>query len=50
MYLGQMVEFGHTDQVFTNPVTTRARDYITADSVPPFPLEGEGPGMGVSAE
>jgi phosphate transport system ATP-binding protein len=29
MYLGQLVEFGDTDQVFTNPVTTRARDYIT---------------------
>jgi phosphate transport system ATP-binding protein len=29
MYLGQMVEFGNTEQVFTNPVTTRARDYIT---------------------
>ncbi len=29
MYLGQLVEFGDTDQVFTNPVTTCARDYIT---------------------
>jgi phosphate transport system ATP-binding protein len=29
MYLGHMVEFGETDQVFTNPATTRARDYIT---------------------
>jgi phosphate transport system ATP-binding protein len=29
MYLGQLVEFGETDQVFTNPATTRARDYIT---------------------
>ena len=29
MYLGQLVEFGETDQLFTNPVTTRARDYIT---------------------
>jgi phosphate transport system ATP-binding protein len=29
MYLGHMVEFGNTEQVFTNPVTTRARDYIT---------------------
>ena len=29
MYLGQLVEFGDTDQVFTSPVTTRARDYIT---------------------
>ncbi|MGE5564948.1 MAG: phosphate ABC transporter ATP-binding protein PstB [Parcubacteria group bacterium] len=29
MYLGQMVEFGQTERVFTAPVTTRARDYIT---------------------
>jgi phosphate transport system ATP-binding protein len=29
MYLGHMVEFGETDQVFTNPATPRARDYIT---------------------
>ena len=29
MYLGRLVEFGETEQVFTNPVTTRARDYIT---------------------
>ncbi|MDE2488963.1 MAG: phosphate ABC transporter ATP-binding protein PstB [Alphaproteobacteria bacterium] len=29
MYLGHMVEFGETDQVFTSPATTRARDYIT---------------------
>ena len=29
MYLGQLVEFGETDQVFTNPATGRARDYIT---------------------
>jgi len=29
MYLGQMVEFGETEQVFTNPATARARDYIT---------------------
>ena len=29
MYLGKLVEFGETEQVFTNPVTTRARDYIT---------------------
>jgi len=29
MYLGHLVEFGETDQVFTSPVTTRARDYIT---------------------
>lgn len=29
MYMGQLVEFGETEQLFTNPVTTRARDYIT---------------------
>ena len=29
MYLGHLVEFGDTDQVFTSPVTARARDYIT---------------------
>jgi phosphate transport system ATP-binding protein len=29
MYLGHMVEFGETEQVFTNPATARARDYIT---------------------
>jgi len=29
MYLGQLVEFGETEQLFTNPVTARARDYIT---------------------
>ena len=29
MYLGQLVEYGETDQVFTSPATTRARDYIT---------------------
>jgi len=29
MYLGRLVEFGPTEQVFTNPVTGRARDYIT---------------------
>lgn len=29
MYLGQLVEFGETEQLFTNPVTTRCRDYIT---------------------
>jgi phosphate transport system ATP-binding protein len=29
MYLGRLVEFGETGQVFTNPVTIRARDYIT---------------------
>ena len=29
MYLGRLVEFGETDQVFTNPATARMRDYIT---------------------
>nr|WP_319418001.1 phosphate ABC transporter ATP-binding protein PstB [Phenylobacterium soli] len=29
MYLGKMIEFGETEQVFTNPATSRARDYIT---------------------
>jgi phosphate transport system ATP-binding protein len=29
MYLGRLVEFGETEQLFTNPVTSRARDYIT---------------------
>ena len=29
MYLGRLIEFGETEQLFTNPVTTRARDYIT---------------------
>ena len=29
MYLGKLVEFGETEQLFTNPVTARARDYIT---------------------
>ena len=29
MYLGKLIEFGETEQLFTNPVTTRARDYIT---------------------
>ena len=29
MYLGRLVEFGQTEQVFTSPVTVRARDYIT---------------------
>jgi phosphate transport system ATP-binding protein len=29
MYLGKLIEFGETEQLFTAPVTTRARDYIT---------------------
>ena len=29
MYLGELVEFGQTAEMFTRPVTTRASDYIT---------------------
>jgi len=29
MYLGEMVEYGETDQVFTNPRLKRTEDYIT---------------------
>jgi phosphate transport system ATP-binding protein len=29
MYLGEMVEYGETDQVFTNPDNKRTEDYIT---------------------
>ena len=29
MYLGELVEFGETEGMFTNPVTRRASDYIT---------------------
>jgi phosphate transport system ATP-binding protein len=29
MYLGQMVEFGKTDEVFTRPATRKTSDYIT---------------------
>ena len=29
MYLGELVEFGETESVFTRPVTRRASDYIT---------------------
>jgi phosphate transport system ATP-binding protein len=29
MYLGRLIEFGETEQLFTSPVTGRARDYIT---------------------
>jgi phosphate transport system ATP-binding protein len=29
MYLGQLVEFGETAAIFTNPVTRRGSDYIT---------------------
>jgi phosphate transport system ATP-binding protein len=29
MYLGEMIEYGDTDQVFTNPAKKRTEDYIT---------------------
>ncbi len=29
MYLGELVEFGPTDAMFTNPATRRAADYVT---------------------
>ena len=29
MYLGEMVEFGDTDQLFTNPSKKQTEDYIT---------------------
>ena len=29
MYLGELIEYGDTDQVFTNPVQKRTEDYIT---------------------
>ncbi|MDE2355566.1 MAG: ATP-binding cassette domain-containing protein, partial [Alphaproteobacteria bacterium] len=29
MYLGELVEFGETEELFTRPVTRRASDYIT---------------------
>lgn len=29
MYLGEMIEYGATDQVFTNPAVKRTEDYIT---------------------
>jgi phosphate transport system ATP-binding protein len=29
MYLGEMIEYGDTDQVFTNPVIKQTEDYIT---------------------
>jgi phosphate transport system ATP-binding protein len=29
MYLGELVEFGSTDEVFTRPATRRTSDYIT---------------------
>jgi len=33
MYLGEMVEYGETSQVFTSPHDKRTQDYITAGSV-----------------
>jgi phosphate transport system ATP-binding protein len=29
MYMGEMIEYGNTDQVFTNPQVKRTEDYIT---------------------
>lgn len=29
MYLGELIEYGVTDQVFTNPQVKRTEDYIT---------------------
>ncbi len=29
MYLGELIEFGDTDQIFMNPVRTETQDYIT---------------------
>lgn len=29
MYLGELIEFGNTDQIFTTPVDTRTENYIT---------------------
>ncbi len=29
MYLGELVEFGDTEKVFTNPTESRTQDYIT---------------------
>jgi phosphate transport system ATP-binding protein len=29
MYLGELVEFGETDVIFTNPTDKRTHDYIT---------------------
>jgi phosphate transport system ATP-binding protein len=29
MYLGELIEYGETDQVFTNPAVKRTEDYIT---------------------
>ena len=29
MLMGELVEFGHTDKIFTNPGDSRTQDYIT---------------------
>ncbi len=29
MYLGELVEFGETEQIFTNPVKEQTENYIT---------------------
>jgi phosphate transport system ATP-binding protein len=29
MYLGELVEYGDTERIFTNPTETRTQDYIT---------------------
>jgi phosphate transport system ATP-binding protein len=29
MYLGELIEYGETDQVFTNPRLKQTEDYIT---------------------
>jgi len=29
MYLGELIEFGETDAVFTRPTSKRTEDYIT---------------------
>jgi phosphate transport system ATP-binding protein len=29
MYLGELIEYGDTDQIFTNPAEKRTEDYIT---------------------
>jgi phosphate transport system ATP-binding protein len=29
MYLGQMIEFGETNKIFTNPEKQQTEDYIT---------------------
>jgi phosphate transport system ATP-binding protein len=29
MYLGELIEFGETDRIFTSPSDRRTQDYIT---------------------